>query len=106
MEMSEELKQFYREYANWLNDGAPEHTSFRRFDGLCICLIRWLSENKKISTITYEMSRQFVNAGLSEDFPFNSADRNDRMNSYSSEVMRHTSYLNKKRRQWVFDHAE
>lgn len=35
------LKQFYKELADWINAGMPEHKTFRKDTALCVQLTRW-----------------------------------------------------------------
>ncbi|QFR55686.1 hypothetical protein JC221_040 [Yersinia phage JC221] len=102
-ESSRKLKQFYKEYAGWLNDGAPKyHKTFSRNYGLCVNLIFWC--DTKSETLRAEMGKQFRKAGMHDTLPFN--DSIDFDQRYGTEKMRGECHLNEKRRKWVFDHAK
>lgn len=91
------LQDFYDRYAQWLNEDAPEGNPFNRAWSLCTNLYFFSDCD---DDVCYEMSKQFNAAGLSHDFPFN-VDWED----YSKGVSCDETYLNDKRRKWVFDHA-
>ncbi|QFR55684.1 hypothetical protein JC221_038 [Yersinia phage JC221] len=103
--MSEDLKQFYRDYAEWLENDAPEHPVFCRCYALCSNLIEWRTEKEKEDKpLLDEMWNQFAEAGLSETMPFNNKEIGDL--SYIYESCSESFHLNEKRRQWVFEHAK
>lgn len=91
------LQQFYNDYAAWLDAGAPEGQPFVRSQGLCINLWDWSEHNVNLDI---ELSNQFKDAGLDEDYPFN-VNGNDHHRETDSELM----HLNPLRIKWVKDHA-
>ena len=103
--MSESLKQFYRDYAEWLENGAPKsHSCFKRYFGLCTSLDYWCRERLLceyvIESLSVEMQYHFKDAGLNVEYPFN-----DGHSCYRTEFVCEISHLNENRRQWVFDHV-
>ncbi|QFR55683.1 hypothetical protein JC221_037 [Yersinia phage JC221] len=102
--MSEDLKQFYRDYAEWLKSGASTfHEFFRRDKGMCSNIEYWVEsrigdcdrvwyEAQKLKT---EMQEQFMKAGLCSGFPFSDSE------DYYKECITSTCHLNVKRREWV-----
>lgn len=103
MSQSKDLTAFYREYAEWLNKGAPAHSPFHKDDGLCFSL--YFSKNTvvtRIRRLKAEMLEQFIAAGLHEKFPFNNGDHD----AYLREARGMTMHLNPARTQWVKDHCQ
>lgn len=98
--MSEELKVFYKAYAEWLDSGAVNNAEFCRDWGLCACVMYWVNEDDNDELLN-EMKSQFASAGLSESFPFNSSE-----NDYVREYRNKTMHLNEARLDWVRKHAE
>lgn len=90
------LQQFYNAYAAWLDAGAPDGQPFVRHTGLCINLHKFGGNRDVLK----EMSSQFKEAGLDEDYPFN-----DNSESYYRETYLDEIYLNPKRIDWVRYHA-
>lgn len=93
--MSEELKAFYKAYAEWLDSGAPDRKPFRHRKGLCYSLDEWSDYNFDLSD---EMQQQFIDAGLSCLYPFDE----------DSSVFRldENKHLNPARVAWVRKHTE
>ena len=94
---SPELTQFYRDYAAWLDVGAPDLKPFMRHKGLCA------NSASYPDSMYREMIQQFLDAGLSDSQPFNDANNPD--NDYWAESGRGTCHLNPARIQWVRDHC-
>ncbi|MFP3739980.1 hypothetical protein, partial [Burkholderia sp. SIMBA_019] len=66
---SELLTQFYRAYAAWIDDGAPEGIIFSRQHGLCHNLQVWVRVIKGVAgqdwyEVDQEMRMQFLKARL------------------------------------------
>jgi hypothetical protein len=95
---SKELTQFYRDYAKWLDDGAPQYQPFSRHRGLCSNSVRYEAEMDKLY---FEMKAQFIAANLPDTFPF---DEGNGL-KYFDTVDQATCYLNRARIQWVKDHC-
>lgn len=101
--MSPLLKAFYRDYAAWLEAGAPDGAPFYRGEGLCVEITRWaLSSDNGDYTLGLrrEMQRQFRSAGLSDTFPFGGA------NEYAQRHSDETQHENQARIAWVKEHAK
>lgn len=96
---SEELTAFYRAYAEWLDDGAPNGQPFFRSFGLCSALDEFLGRTKKKWQIKHEMLQQFEAAGLHANYPFGYAE-------YYRRMEKGTVYLQSKRVKWVREHAK
>lgn len=102
--MSPELKAFYANYQAWLDKGATWYKPYDRHAGLCenldtFCDSLKFDEEKK-NTLQVELSKQFTDAGLSAFYPFNK--NGWQFDDLSDAGMHHE---NKKRNQWVKDHA-
>lgn len=97
---SEQLTQFYRSYAGWLDDGAKEGMVFYRNHGLCLNLCEWLATADMQDQLLGEIYDQFKDAGLCTVYPFNERD------GFHREHREHTCYLNEARINWVRQHAE
>lgn len=103
-----ELKAFYKAYADWLRAGAPKNSrehnpfSFCRDTGLCYNRHRYcLVTNDSEYEMTKTMFDQFRRAGLDPLTPFY---KKDSANSYLKESNNNACHLNEQRRKWVFDH--
>ncbi|EKD3236796.1 hypothetical protein ORC68_000253 [Escherichia coli] len=96
--MSEELKEFYQTYHNWLLAGAPDNNPFWHDKGLCSCLYLW---SGGYDDLNYEMQMQFREAGLSEEYPFDDGD----WFKYDFAQRNGLLHLNAARIKWVKDHA-
>lgn len=101
--MSNELKEFYRAYKEWLDSGAPNYQPFERHVGLCSNITKFC-EKKDLDVSVYmdiyrEMIRQFRQAGLSGGFPFGVLE-------YHREHSNGTQHLNTARIKWVEEHAK
>lgn len=97
--MTDELKQFYRDYLTWVERGAPESRDFNAGTGLCDNLSSWACARFNINTavdLDSEQERMFSRAGLSASYPFNNE------LSYGRE---HDKTKNPKRIAWVREHA-
>lgn len=93
--MSEQLKAFYKAYAEWLDAGAPHSETFDRTCGLCNALEEFSECDYKLLK---EMQQQFTDAGLNWDFPFDEG-----WKAYHYDDNKH---LNASRVEWVRKHAE
>lgn len=91
------LQDFYDSYAQWLKDDAPEGNPFFRACGLCSNLYFFGGCD---DDLCYEMSQQFLEADLSDEYPFNGD-----WDNYVDEINRGETHLNEARRKWVFDHV-
>lgn len=98
--MFNQLSDFYKAYSDWIDDGATECEPFSRRVGLCasLCLyLKWKDCNQREREVALQlMKSQFIKAGLSRDYPFNSAE-----NSYYVESINGTIHTNKNRIAWV-----
>jgi hypothetical protein len=108
MTQSPELTAFYRAYAAWLDEGAPENkslagkTMFSRRLGLCSNLINYAEYHhlgeERLEQLEDELWAQFEG----QAYPFNS-------NSgccYGEESVARTMHLNLRRVAWVRAHCE
>lgn len=93
--MTEQLKEFYKAYAAWLDACAPQHQQFDRTCGLCHSLEEFSDSNYDLLE---EMRDQFSNSDLDWKFPFD-----DGHYAYCSDANKH---LNPDRVAWVRKHAE
>lgn len=108
---SDELTAFYQAYRDWLNAGANETTNdannpfgFFRGVGLCGNLRLFCFQHSCYGHHTIyvaEMIKQFVDAGLDKQYPFNSYSKDE--NSMSIEMRQDTCHINSKRVQWVLN---
>ena len=99
---SENLTRFYKAYADWLDDGAPDDEPFSRNDGLCCNLKKVFLFGCDLPTIfrlNCEMRNQFGNTKLNRQFPFGGERK------YLRENLRGTMHLNPLRVKWVREHA-
>lgn len=99
------LEMFYRDYAAWLDAGAPEHQPFSRSEGLCYSLIVWCyhkntGESGK-TVLLMALSMSFHQAGLLRGTPFNEG-----ITEFSLEAQGKACHLNPKRIAWVREHAK
>lgn len=98
--MFNQLAEFYEAYSDWIDAGAPESEPFSRRVGLCGSLCSYLASKGcrfPVRDMALQlMKSQFIKAGLSRDYPFNSAD-----NSYCLESINGEIRTNKNRIQWV-----
>lgn len=106
--MQASLKQFYRDYLEWVNSGAitnVEHNkhAFTRHCGLCVSLISWCYmrdlSSLDLQMLKHEMKKQFIDASLNPAYPFGG------VNLYKSETLSGMCHLNEKRINWVKNHA-
>lgn len=107
MKPEEVLKQFYRAYWDWLQAGAPEGDAymFKRYYGLCLNLNVWLFDytceyDNKYAVIN-SMSDQFIAAGLSNVYPFDT----DPV-IYKADQANNRLHLNPRRIAWVKEHMQ
>lgn len=110
---SELLTQFYRAYAGWLDDGAPQAVQiFQRDAGLCGNVMSWAAAIGKDGLhrklLRDELRMQLKHAGMDMDYPFSPADAPCGPHHYyhSIEQTRLICHLNPKRIEWVRDHAK
>lgn len=106
--MSDFLKQFYRDYRDWLLADAPVKNKFdfTRSSGLCANLHSYVCLHGIMRDLSFmvEMEQQFADAGLRDLIPFNRTKEGDV--SYRNESEESTCHLNKKRIAWVEEHAK
>lgn len=98
------LAQFYQQYRNWLDIGAPDDKPFDRAFGLCSNLDRWLTRNDVPCEygVAALLRADFRRAGLDDMYPFNPRYHlTDK--TYQQEVLAITAYRNKARIQWIHD---
>ena len=98
--MFNQLAEFYKAYSDWIDAGAPESEPFSRRSGLCGSLCLHLTSkgcNYLARDMALQLMRsQFINAGLSRNYPFNNSE-----NSYYVECIDGTIHTNNNRIQWV-----
>ena len=100
--MREELKRFYHELQEWVDEGMPPHADFYPECGLCASLYDWADRRYGSDTVDalYDTQRaMFREAGLDKDFPF------DTEESYQQAYMNDAMYRNPKRLAWIKEHA-
>lgn len=95
--MSEQLRQFLREYLAWVATGGDErHACFDRGLGLCANLYGWqLEAGIKTASLALELKRLFEQDGLNTEYPFMSDDE------YFDECEHDTCWQNPVRLAWV-----
>lgn len=104
MNNSEKLNQFYQEYSDWLDAGAPEQNPvvFRRRGGLCTNLYDWAEHcgcsEEEIDVLCVDLHSQFAEYGLNTLLPFNPD-----IKDYIYESGNALCHLNEKRTKWVRD---
>lgn len=98
MPQSEELTKFYRDYAKWVNEGAPPHDHFSTATGLC-------ASAGYDPQLGIEMRAQFAQAGFPYIKGWGFLPFNMDIGHYSREAYTFTAHLNLKRLKWVRDHA-
>lgn len=100
--MTEELKRFYRELQEWLDDGRPEHPTFDADYGLCSNAYDYgeyfLDDGCAIAD---EQTDLFYDAGLDGEYPFN-----DLHDNYMKESRNKTLMDNPRRLAWIKEHAQ
>lgn len=97
------LKKFYRAYLEWVVLGAKKsHAIFKRDEGLCVNLSRWLAgqptsavEDEELENYQTELFRK---AGLDATYPFNNGSGDEFYAEYKM-------YQNQARLRWVLDHV-
>lgn len=103
--MTKDLKDFYKSYKEWLDNGAKYREPYTREIGLCQCLYHFAGKNNSAERrevylkLSREMDEQFEESGLNAVYPF------DTKESYRLANMQGTQHLNKKRVEWVNKHA-
>ena len=115
MKQSKMLTDFYQEMYEAVYgdiDTIRFHNVFSAHEGLCENLERYIdavscgtTRGKKIKA---EMRAQFIEAGLDDEYPFNSdwsKPESDWNLSYGSEAKSSTMYQNPKRLKWIEDHS-
>lgn len=96
---SPELTAFYRAYRDWAyRDGAPQGQPFSRRSGLCYNLD--VHVDGHISPMFSEMDKQFRDAGLDPNYPFQPMEDYE---MFSDELTQHLCPV---RRAWVEEHAK
>lgn len=97
-DMNVELKQFYREIQQWIDDGCPDHDVFRKTTAICLSLERWLGYfDRKVNKI---LEDSFNDAGLDFVLPFNKD-----LGEFEVEMLNHSIYKNPARLAWIKEHA-
>jgi len=100
--MSDELKQFYREMWDWIQDGFPEHKVFHTQRALCTTLSLWGEMNVSHSFGLYsEQCRIFTSLGGVVDYPFNLG-----FYDWVKEREQGGFYHNQKRLSFIEEHAK
>lgn len=111
-----DLKQFYRDYLEWINSPAnnnPDWSNpvkdnnnygFSIHVGLCYALQSWcyMKDISPIESLSLkmEMKDQFSKAGLNQAYPFGGQE------CYVIESYGGSCHLNKERIAWVEEHAK
>ena len=90
------LKDFYQEYAAWIDAGAPNARPFYRSAGLCYNLQLFTDD---YSTLFHEMLSQFKSEGLDKHYPFNIGEED-----YQYSSNKRNQHLNSRRIEWVRNH--
>lgn len=103
--MQESLKQFYRDYLEWVNSGAITNDEpFTRHCGLCVSLISWCYmqdvSSLDLQMLKHEMKKQFIDASLNPAYPFGGVEL------YKSETLCGMCHMNEQRMNWVKKHAK
>lgn len=97
MPQSEELTEFYRSYAIWLEEGAPQWEPFSRTEGLCWSVLYFATHcGYRSEALLHELREQFEAAGLSQGYPFDEGGM-----AHSKARTNATMHTNPKRIQWV-----
>ena len=105
--MSDEMKQFFREIHEWINDGCPEHKIFDCSDSLCLAADRWFSQSLfrdygAICAAEEEMKKLFKKVDCeNSNFPFNAG-----IEEWVSELASGAFYQNPKRLAFIEEHAK
>ena len=105
--MSDELKRFFREIHEWINDGCPEHKIFDRRHSLCFASERFLRlplhcGYSAIRAAQEEMSALFKQVDCEDfTFPFNTCPR-----QWMYEMANGYFYQNPKRLAFIEEHAK
>ncbi len=113
------LKDFFKDYVEWLDRGAPETDEevFDRDTGLCRNLNHWVDRKNDtadsaglfIGYLLGELLEMFRAEGLDTKYPFNEFEEEGetpKMSfSYAEEYRTDTCHLNEKRLAWVRKHA-
>ena len=101
--MSNDLKEFYRAYKAWIDDGANlNHYRFKRRFGLCSNLLNFYYNSDRANKALQEMCRQFEDAGLSADYPFDGCERK----YFKAGLLRESHHTNPARNKWVEENAK
>lgn len=95
------LKTYYKAVQKWVEQGCPECQPFINGNGLCGNLHFFTADPYKVQELRDEMTKQFVQAGLHESFPFNGMD-----NPYQAEGHRREIFQNLQRLEWIKHHAQ
>lgn len=91
---SPELLEFYNLYQEWAEADAPEHPYFDCGKGLCWNLDMHEGATNQ-SGLIYEMTDQFDEADLDEEYPFGDQEL------YAHESQQHIHHRNKERLSWL-----
>ena len=110
MQQSNLLTQFYQAYAAWLDDGALDNVVFSRAHGLCTNLMRWCTvtdqEIRILRDLHRELGDQFFQARMSELVPFNKDIVHYHIEQGDGGLRQAACHLNRKRIEWVMQHAK
>jgi len=102
--MSDELKQFYRELLSWINEGYPEHHTFKKGNALCATLYLWCRYNKYYQPSLHREQRDLIkklNVDVDLICPFN-----QNHCEWETEIRNHLVYKNPKRLAFIEEHAK
>jgi len=101
--MSNDLKEFYRAYKAWIDDGADlNHYLFKRRFGLCSNLLNFYHHGDRANEALREMYSQFEDAGLSVDYPFDGCESK----YFAAGLIKESHHANPARVKWVEEHAK
>lgn len=94
------LKQFYQDINAWVEQGCPTHPAFVINCGLCRNLGNYLGQlnlNQKEKINVYmELSKQFIDAQLDNQYPFDNGDM---------DYKHKPKFTNPRRLRWIIQHA-
>lgn len=107
---SETLTAFYRAYAAWLDEGAPEHPTLSRGYGLCQNLCNYCDDaglsRAEVCEAIDDLDTQFIDAGFEPNYPFNPGRSAEYLKEkYAGERHDGECHLNPARIAWVREHA-
>ena len=97
----EELKNFYKAYAAWLNAGAPDYKPFSRHEGLCYALRMYAEDQGFKPLLRVSLREELDDQFNMKPYPFN-IDRSH----YARECLAGEVHRNLVRVDWVRKHAK